>query len=168
MAATTATTQHPSAMTPTSGCGTCASSSGTGPSCTSCSWTASEPGWSKTIFGWASPESSLGNTDISETAKSFELHMDCPGVDRAAIRVQVVDNTTLKVTGRRDPDAAADKSVTVRTERSYGDFSRTFRIPQGADPGHITANVTNGVLTVTIAKKPSVAAKHMVTNIHVQ
>ena len=39
-------------------------------------------------------------------------------------------------------------------ERSYGTFSRSFTLPSNADPEQVTASFKDGVLTVTVAKRP--------------
>ncbi|MFL5429971.1 MAG: Hsp20/alpha crystallin family protein, partial [Myxococcales bacterium] len=37
---------------------------------------------------------------------------------------------------------------------SYGSFSRSFTIPEGADPDHADADLRNGVLTLSVPKHP--------------
>ena len=45
------------------------------------------------------------------------------------------------------------------SERSYGEFQRSFSLPQGVDRDKIAASFVNGVLTVTLPKSARAAAK---------
>ena len=44
-------------------------------------------------------------------------------------------------------------------ERRFGSFQRSFRLPEDADPGKIEAGFKNGVLTVTLPKRPEAQAQ---------
>jgi HSP20 family protein len=46
-------------------------------------------------------------------------------------------------------------------ERSYGSFARSLTLPEGADGEHVSAEMKNGVLTVSIPKKPEVQPKRI-------
>ena len=47
-------------------------------------------------------------------------------------------------------------------ERSTGSFSRSFSLPEDADPGSIHAHCENGELTISIARKAGSPAKEPV------
>jgi HSP20 family protein len=68
-------------------------------------------------------------------------------------------HNTLTISGERSEESStggegADKKTPVRYERSYGSFSRSFTLPPHVDTDAITATAKEGVLTVTIPKKP--------------
>ena len=52
------------------------------------------------------------------------------------------------------PRQLGDAIQNATYERTYGTFSRTFTLPEGADLEHAEAELKNGVLTVTVPKKP--------------
>jgi HSP20 family protein len=52
-------------------------------------------------------------------------------------------------------------------ERFYGSFSRSFTMPSGVDAGAVKAELKDGVLTMTVPKKPEgggVAPQKVVVN----
>ena len=53
------------------------------------------------------------------------------------------------------------KSNYHRIERSYGSFTRSFRLPDTVDSEKIDADYKNGVLTITIPKKSEVKAREI-------
>jgi HSP20 family protein len=44
-------------------------------------------------------------------------------------------------------------------ERSYGSFTRTFTLPEGADTEKLSANLANGVLSIIVPKRPELQPK---------
>jgi HSP20 family protein len=90
--------------------------------------------------------------EVKETTDSFVLKADLPGVDEKDLDV-AVHNGVLTVSGSRAADERKDGESFVLYERQYGSFSRSFALPDMADGERIEAALTNGVLTLTIAKK---------------
>ncbi|PNH08552.1 Heat shock protein, chloroplastic [Tetrabaena socialis] len=91
--------------------------------------------------------------DIVETANNFELHADTPGMTPEEIKVEL-DNGVLTVSGNRkvvreDTDAGGR---VWRSERSSYGFSRSFTLPDNANPEGINATIDKGVLKVCIPK----------------
>jgi HSP20 family protein len=67
-----------------------------------------------------------------------------------------VENQTLTIAGKRKfeaPQAGDGNKGYHRIERSYGNFVRSFGVPQTFDTEKISAAFKNGVLTVTLPKK---------------
>ena len=91
--------------------------------------------------------------DIKEEPQRFVLHADIPGVDPGDIEVQM-DKGMLTVKGERRDETAGDTVRYSRIERRHGTFHRRFALPDSADPEGITATGQNGVLTITIPKRP--------------
>ena len=92
--------------------------------------------------------------DIAETEHSLLLKADLPDVKAEDIDVRV-ENNTLTIKGSR----AFGKDETIkgwhRLERSYGDFLRSFTLPNTLDSEKVAADFKNGVLTITVPKKES-------------
>ena len=90
--------------------------------------------------------------EVKETTDSFVLRADLPGVDEKDLDI-AVHNGTLTVSGSRQAEERKEGESYALYERQYGSFSRSFALPDMADGERIDANLVNGVLTLTIAKK---------------
>ena len=91
--------------------------------------------------------------DIREEAHRFLLLADIPGVDPEAIEVQM-DKGVLTIKGERRGERVDETERYSRIERRHGTFHRRFALPDSADPEGITAEGHNGVLTISIPKRP--------------
>lgn len=91
--------------------------------------------------------------DIKEEADRFLLYADIPGVDPQAIEVQM-DKGLLTIKGERREEKVHETERYSRIERRHGFFHRRFALPDSADPDGITASGHNGVLTISIPKRP--------------
>ena len=90
--------------------------------------------------------------DIYETENELVLKADIPEVSLKDIDVRV-ENQTLTIAGERKFEHEESKKGFHRIERSYGNFVRSFAVPNTFDTDKISAEFHNGVLTVTLAKK---------------
>ena len=90
--------------------------------------------------------------DIYETENELVLKADVPDVDPSAIDVRV-ENQTLTISGERKFEADSTSKGFHRIERSYGNFVRSFAVPNSFDTEKINAGFKNGVLSVTLPKK---------------
>ena len=68
------------------------------------------------------------------------------------IKIQVDEEDNLSLSGERQQVEKTKEANFIRTERSFGKFSRYFKLPENADKGKISAEVKDGVLTITIPK----------------
>jgi HSP20 family protein len=93
--------------------------------------------------------------EIAETKNAYLLTADMPGISESDIDISVSGNV-LSISGKREQTEKTDDTSYYCCERSYGSFSRSFTIPQGADVEHVSAEYNNGVLTVTLPKSPEV------------
>ncbi len=80
------------------------------------------------------------------------IRADVPGLTNGDVKVQLIDGVSLRVSGSRSRETHCDKRACFLAERPAGSFERTFRLPDDADGSKITADVTAGVLTVTLSK----------------
>jgi HSP20 family protein len=90
--------------------------------------------------------------DIFETEDELVLKADVPEVDLKDIDVRV-ENQTLTLSGERKFEKQDSGRGYHRIERSYGQFSRSFSVPVTVDTEKVSAEFTNGVLTVKLPKK---------------
>ncbi len=97
-------------------------------------------------FGVPSPA-----VDITEDDTSFKLSAELPGMTEKNIDVSLSGNT-LTIKGEKHQEKEEKKQDYCLTERSFGEFRRSFTLPDSVDGGKIAASFANGVLTVTVPK----------------
>ena len=90
--------------------------------------------------------------EVKETDQGFVIRGDVPGVKQDDLDIDVSGNN-LTVSGKREEESREENEKYYRYERSYGSFSRTFPMPESADLEHATADLSGGVLTVSMPKK---------------
>jgi HSP20 family protein len=92
------------------------------------------------------------SVDIYETENELVLKADLPEVEPKDIDVRV-ENQTLTLAGQRKFEKQDAGKGYHRIERSYGNFTRSFAVPNTFDTGTVAAAFKNGVLTVTLPKR---------------
>lgn len=92
--------------------------------------------------------------DVYEDEKGYLLSLDLPGVPVSEVQIEVVDNR-LSLRGERKLDNADKREGYHRIERSFGSFTRTLVLPKDVDVDGIAAAGKDGVLTLTLPKKPA-------------
>ena len=90
--------------------------------------------------------------DVYETENDLVLKADLPEVSQKDIDVRV-ENQTLTIAGERKFEKEDQTKGFHRIERAYGNFVRSFAVPNTFDTEKISAAFHNGVLTVTLPKK---------------
>ncbi|MEO8012247.1 MAG: Hsp20/alpha crystallin family protein [Dokdonella sp.] len=101
--------------------------------------------------------------DIREEDKRFVILADIPGVDPQEIEISM-DKGILSLVGERKADAVEQNGKLTRVERSYGSFYRRFALPDSADAASISATGKNGVLEISIPKKPETTPRRITIN----
>lgn len=91
--------------------------------------------------------------DIAEKDHAYEVTAELPGMDENGIEVTTV-NGNLVIKGEKKEEKEEKKKDYHLSERRYGSFERRFQLPDGVEPDKIAANFKNGILTVTVPKKP--------------
>jgi HSP20 family protein len=96
---------------------------------------------SLTVADW-SPE-----VDISQDDQGYLLKADLPEMKKDDVRVTVEDDI-LSVSGERKSLKEDQKRKFHRMERSFGNFRRSFTLPEDADSTKVTAEFRDGVLKI--------------------
>ena len=105
--------------------------------------------------GWVPP------VDLYETPEHYVLMAEVPGVQQNDLDIQLHDDN-LTVSGvRRESGAPCEQYH--RVERGPGSFSRTFHLPHAVDSERITADLRDGVLTITCPKTGAATRRIQVT-----
>ena len=102
-------------------------------------------------------------TDIKETDHDYKVTVEVPGLDKKDINVRY-DNDVLTISGKKDSfsDEADKEGNTLMSERSYGSFTRQYRIPR-VDAAGIKGKYEDGILKITLPKeKQETPADHRI------
>jgi len=91
--------------------------------------------------------------DLSETKESVVVKAEVPGIEPKDIQV-TLEGQVLTVRGERKHEKEEKEEHYYRRERSYGLFARSVRLPTSVDSNRVDAKFKNGLLTVTLLKKP--------------
>jgi len=90
--------------------------------------------------------------DILETEDAITLKADVPDVNINDLDIRV-ENNTLTVKGHRKFEKNDNVKGWHRIERSYGEFVRSFALPNTVDTEKVAADYKNGVLSISLPKK---------------
>lgn len=102
--------------------------------------------------------------DVEETPEEFRVSCDLPGVEQKDLELSIANNI-LTIKGKKKARAASEGARVYRDEIWSGDFQRTLSLPNAADPEKISAELKNGVLTVTLPKREEVKPKQISVNV---
>ncbi len=101
--------------------------------------------------GWTPP------VDLYETAQAFILTAEVPGLTREQVEIHAEDGRVV-IRGKR-VCAQVPCEQYHRVERGHGPFSRAFVLPDPIDVDNVSADLTDGLLTVTIPKSGGPGAR---------
>ena len=96
--------------------------------------------------------------EVKETAEAYVVRADLPGVKDEQLDVSL-HNGVLAITGARAAEERKEGESYFVYERQFGSFSRSFALPELADPDKVEAKLDSGVLTVTIGKRAEAKPK---------
>lgn len=91
--------------------------------------------------------------DIFETEDNYQLSVELPGVDRDSVDLSVDEDALIIRASKEREIKDTDENKFHRVERSFGRFERMLTLPADADSEHISAEMKNGVLEVSIPRK---------------
>lgn len=120
------------------------------------------------FFGWdpfremapfaAVPTGFAPSFEIKETKDGYLFKADVPGVKDGDLEVTTSGNR-LTVSGKREAEKQEQTDTFYTYERTYGDFTRSFTLPEDAECGATNADLKDGVLTISVKKKPEMQPK---------
>ncbi len=99
------------------------------------------------VADWFAPRS-----DASALENYYEINVELPGVKTEDVDVSVEDNS-LTVRGEKRYEREETGRTYFFSEREYGAFQRTFRLPPDADGEKIDAEFSDGILRLKVAKR---------------
>jgi HSP20 family protein len=98
--------------------------------------------------------------DISETDQAYMIKADIPGVSKEDIKIAIEGNQ-VSVSAETKEEKDTSTAGMLRSERYYGQQYRSFSLPQEVDDAAAQAKYENGVLQLTLPKKPGTGAKQL-------
>jgi HSP20 family protein len=118
------------------------------------------------LFGegeFAAPEAGHGKRffppmDVRETEEALIVETELPGMKEREFEVKV-ENGVLSLGAERQQEKDEKTRGYHRIERYYGRMERRLALPDYADAERVEATYTDGVLRVTIPKKPGAKPK---------
>lgn len=103
--------------------------------------------------GWMPP------VDLHETVDQYVITAEVPGLTREDVQIHVKEGH-LTLSGTRRERASTCEQY-HRIERGHGTFTRTFHLPVPVDRERVTADLRDGILTVTCPKTPEAASRRI-------
>ncbi len=104
-------------------------------------------GFGTRLADWLSPA-----TEASSDDGSYRITVELPGVAEEDMHLTVEDGV-VAITGEKKTSREEKGETWYFSERQFGSFSRSFRLPADADEAGVKAAMKDGVLTVTVPKK---------------
>jgi HSP20 family protein len=90
--------------------------------------------------------------NIAETESEFHIELAAPGLKKEDFKISL-DKNVLSVSADKKVENTDETKKYSKREYSYSAFVRSFTLPESADYSKIEAEYTDGVLTLTVAKK---------------
>ena len=96
--------------------------------------------------------------DVKESDKTLTISAELPGMEEKDVELTLKDGV-LTIKGEKKSEKTDTKENFQITERRYGSFQRSFRLPSEIDEGKIQATFDKGVLKIQAPKRPEAAPK---------
>ena len=96
--------------------------------------------------------------DITEDDKQYLIKAELPEVKKNDVKVRVEDGV-LYISGERNFEKEEKGKRYHRVERAYGSFTRSFSLPEDADPQQVHAEFKDGMLNVRVLKDKNARPK---------
>ncbi len=96
--------------------------------------------------------------DVRESSDAYRVDVELSAVAPEDIEVSCKDGL-LTISGERKHQGTNDDERVHRTERLFGRFARSFRLPDDADEYCIEATAAQGVITISVSKRENARAR---------
>ena len=112
------------------------------------------------MFGSSGGRSSAltPHVDVKETDKEILVEAELPGIDEKDISLALQDGV-LTIRGEKKHEYDEEKENYRVTERRYGSFQRSLQVPDTIDDQRVEASFSNGILKISLPKRPEAIAK---------
>lgn len=96
--------------------------------------------------------------DICEDDDKYHIHADMPGVKKENIKVQIEGDVVSISAENKQENIVREGERVLHSERQFGHISRSFRLAREVDETSAKASFNDGVLELTLPKKPEGSA----------
>ncbi len=95
--------------------------------------------------------------EIAETENEYTVAAELPGIGKECVEI-MIDDGVLSIHGEKKVEERKEGESYLFSERRYGAFERKFQLPETVKEDGIEAQYENGVLRLTLPKKPEAKA----------
>lgn len=98
------------------------------------------------------------SVNIIETPDEFKMEIAAPGLEKADFNISV-ENNSLVISAQKEMKKEETKENYTRKEFNYSSFTRSFELPDSISTDQIQAIYENGILNLSLPKKPEAKAQ---------
>jgi len=98
------------------------------------------------------------DVDIFEDGNDVVVKAEMPGMKKENIEVNLTDDM-ITVSGEKKKEEKVEKKDYYRVERSYGSFTRSFKLPKDVESDKAKATFKDGVLEIRVPKTAEAISK---------
>jgi HSP20 family protein len=102
-------------------------------------------------FAGASGAAVWPSIDVEQTKVGYKVTAELPGLEQKDVEVELRDDL-LTIRGEKKAERSEGEGHRAWTERTYGRFERTLRLPGEVDAGKVQAKFKNGVLSIELPR----------------
>lgn len=113
-------------------------------------------------YAGAPVEAPQMRVDVKEASDAYQVHAELPGIKKEDIHVHI-DGPVVSISAERKQEKEVKEGERVlRTERYFGEVSRSFQLGADVDEAKASAKFNDGVLELTLPKKAPAQSKRLV------
>ena len=98
------------------------------------------------------------SVDVKETDKGFKFTVELPGMEEKDVELTLSDGL-LTIKGEKRSETEEKDENYHLSERRYGSFARSFRVPESVQDDKVSATFDKGVLTIDLPKSEEAKKK---------
>ena len=103
------------------------------------------------------------SVEVKEDEKGYHISVEVPGIEKGDVDISLKNNV-LTIKGDKKQETTKEKDGYSWTERAYGSFHRSLRVPEGTQEDQVDAHLENGVLAITVPKADEPERKQITIN----
>lgn len=94
-------------------------------------------------------------SNVKESDENYTIELAAPGLDKADFKIKL-DERVLSISSEKKVENNNESERYTRKEFQYNTFKRSWNLPETVDTDSISANYSNGILSVVLPKKQDV------------